>query len=102
MKRAFATINSSFQARAAGQSRLKQFFKYTHPDFFGNAPDKVKETNLKSVQELNEYLTNLSNPLYQAPLESRVLTFYVKPEGKQEVKEEGYTRFKIELLPLRG
>jgi len=61
---------------------------------------------LKSVQELNEYLTNLSNPLNQAPLDGRVLTFYVKPDSKAAAKtiteEKAYQRFKIELLPLKG
>jgi hypothetical protein len=35
-------MGSSFKSRAAGQTKLKQFFKYTHPDFFGNAPENIK------------------------------------------------------------
>ena len=59
----------------------------------------MKETNLKSVQELNEYLTNVNNPLYNSGLEGRVLTFYVKPDAKGPKK---YKKFTIELLPLKA
>lgn len=67
------SIGSTFAKRAAGQSKLKQFFKYTHPDLFGGAPDKVKETNLRSVQELNEYLTSVGNPLSNNGVEGKQL-----------------------------
>ena len=92
----FMSMSSSFKTRAAGQAKLKQFFKYTHPDLFGGAPDKVKDTNLKSIQELNEYLTNVSNPLHQNALEGRDLTFFVKASTNQKEKnEENFRKFSI-------
>jgi len=92
-------MGSSFKNKAAGAAKLKQFFKYTHPDFFGDAPDNVKDTNLKSVQELNEYLTNVNNPLHNSGVEGRVLTFYVKPEVKGA---KTYKKFTIELFNLKA
>jgi|LauGreDrversion4_2_1035121.scaffolds.fasta_scaffold621266_1 hypothetical protein len=92
-------MGSSFKNKAAGAAKLKQFFKYTHPDFFSDAPDNVKQTNLKSVQELNEYLTNVNNPLYNSGMEGKSLSFYVKPDAKTTTKN--YKKFSIELLPLK-
>ena len=94
----FFSMGSSFKNKAAGAAKLKQFFKYTHPDFFGDSPENVKETNLRSVQELNEYLTNVGNPMYNSGCDARTLTFYVKPEEKGA---KNYKRFTIELLPLK-
>ncbi len=99
----YMSMSSSFKTRAAGQAKLKQFFKYTHPDLFGGAPESVKEKNLRSIQELNEYLTNVSNPLYQNSLDARNLTFFVKSSGTHTGKsEENFRKFSIELLSLKS
>jgi len=47
---------STFKLRAASKLQLKEFYKYTHPDVFGNAPKEVSKTNAESIQELNAYL----------------------------------------------
>lgn len=40
--RSFSTdFASSFKLRAASKLQLKEFYKYTHPDVFGNAPKDV-------------------------------------------------------------
>lgn len=83
-------MQSSFKSRAAGQAKLKQFFKYTHPDFFGGAPQAIRDTNLKSVQELNEYLTSVGNPLNNNGVEKKELTFYIK--ATQSPLEKGKRR----------
>ena len=61
---------------------------------------------MRSVQELNEYLTSVSNPIHQAGIEGKQLTFYVKPDHKEMAPgkkgDEGYKKFTIELLPLKG
>jgi hypothetical protein len=44
----------------------------------------VRETNLRSVQELNEYLTNVNNPMHNSGIEGRELTFFVKPDSKKK------------------
>ena len=46
----------NFRERAAGTTQLKEFYKFTHPDFFGGAPDVVRETNEQSMQSLNAHL----------------------------------------------
>ena len=51
-----STYDSTFRERAAGKAQLKEFFKFTHPDFFVSAPEEVKSTNEASVQALNAYL----------------------------------------------
>jgi len=33
-QRTFSSLQSSFKNRAAGKSKLNEFFKYTHPDMF--------------------------------------------------------------------
>ena len=43
------SLSNTFAKKAAGSTKLKQFFKYTHPDFFGGASEAIKETNLRSV-----------------------------------------------------
>ncbi|CDW79089.1 UNKNOWN [Stylonychia lemnae] len=98
---------SSFQQRAAGKAKLNQFLKLTHPDMFGKAPEKVRETNAKSVQELNQYLTSLNNSNFGNSLEEKELQFYVKKdESDKKIKIEGnkqedFLQFTIKLLPLK-
>ena len=50
---------TSFKQRAAGKVQLKEFFKFTHPDFFQSAPAEVKAANAESVQNLNAYLQSV-------------------------------------------
>ena len=38
----FSNYESSFKDRAAGKAQLKEFYKFTHPDFFGGAPDSIR------------------------------------------------------------
>ena len=55
--RCFSTdFASSFKMRAAGKAQLKEFYKFTHPDVFGNAPKDISKVNGESVQSLNSYL----------------------------------------------
>ena len=49
----------SFKNRAAGKSQLKEFYKFTHPDFFQSAPAEVKDANSESIQNLNAYLQSV-------------------------------------------
>lgn len=51
-----SAYEGTFKDRAAGKAQLKEFYKFTHPDFFGNAPTDVKQTNETSMQTLNSYL----------------------------------------------
>ena len=70
----------------AMKSQLKEFYKYTHPDLFGNAPEKVQKANSESMKNLNEFLRNISTE-YQH-VDKLNLVFYVKP---------GMQRFPISL-----
>lgn len=54
--RSFSGFESSFRDRAAGKAQLKEFYKLTHPDFFGSAPENVRGANEASMQTLNAYL----------------------------------------------
>ena len=54
-------FKSSFKQRAAGKVQLKEFFKFTHPDFFQAAPKEVKNANSESIQNLNAYLQSVQS-----------------------------------------
>jgi len=71
---------SSFKSRIEVKARLKEFYKFTHPDLFGLAPEEIQETNSDSMKSLNEFLRNVSTE--SIDVENVSLTFYIKP-GKQ-------------------
>lgn len=47
--RSFSAFESTFRDRAAGKAQLKEFYKLTHPDFFGSAPEKIRGENEASM-----------------------------------------------------
>eukprot|EP00347_Sterkiella_histriomuscorum_P000722 403374758 len=114
-----SSFSSSFASKAAGKAKLNQFLKYVHPDMFGQAPDNIRATNAKSVQELNEFLTYLQSQQYQNGVQGKIMEFYVRrspqkpqaeqnekgPQKKKEkkgpVNEDDFVKFSIELLPLK-
>lgn len=53
------------------------------------------------MQELNEYLNNVRNPMYQNAIEGKELTFYVNEDEKKTKEKREYIKFTIELLPLK-
>ena len=57
----------TFKERAAGKAQLKEFYKFTHPDFFAKAPNEVKQTNEESMQALNSYLQATQTLNQQVP-----------------------------------
>jgi hypothetical protein len=71
------------------KAQLKEFYKYTHPDLFGNAPQKIQETNSEAMKSLNEYLRNISTE--STHVDKLTLTFYVKP-GKLCISESFRSR----------
>lgn len=68
---------------------------HVHPDFFGNAPQKILETNQQSVQEVNEYFQQLK--AFQDPkgVEGKTVKFYIKSETKQ------FEKFSFDMLGLK-
>ena len=90
--------SQTFATRAEGQKKLKEFMKHVHPDFFAHAPENVKQTNSKNVQELNEYFQSLKNLRDARGQEEKILSFYIK-RGKDS-KE--YQKFEIILASLRS
>jgi hypothetical protein len=49
--RSFAVdFKSTFSRAAASKGSLKEFFKYTHPDMFGKAPQTIRDVNAESTQ----------------------------------------------------
>ncbi|CAI2365814.1 unnamed protein product [Moneuplotes crassus] len=88
----FTTLRpfSSLQSRMAIKAQLKEFYKFTHPDLFGNAPEKIQETNSESMKVLNEFLRNISTE--STHVDGLQLTFYVKPDDEltiEKLKEKG-------------
>ena len=75
---------SSFKNRAAGKAQLKEFYKFTHPDFFQSAPAEVKDANSESIQNLNAYLQSVQSLNQQAGKTS--LTFFV---SKRKLQSDG-------------
>lgn len=55
------------------------------------------------MQELNEYLNNVKNPLFQNAIEAKQLTFYVSyvDDKKKNAEKATYKKFIIELLSLK-
>ena len=68
----------------AVKAQLKEFYKYTHPDLFGNAPQKIQDANSESMKDLNEFLRNISTE--NTHVDQLDLTFYVKP-GKNKIHD---------------
>lgn len=88
--------SNSFSLRAEGQRKLKEFLKHVHPDFFGNAPDKILKTNSTSVQELNEYFQTVKNFRDSTGLEQKILAFYIQKE-----ESDKFQKFEIDLDQLK-
>jgi len=44
-----SAYEGTFKERAAGKAQLKEFYKFTHPDFFATAPAEIKQTNEESI-----------------------------------------------------
>lgn len=79
--RHFSEYQNTFASRAAGRQQLNEFFKYTHPDSLADAPVHISTKNTESIQELNQYLQNLSTTQVQNMEEKRVV-FFVKNEAE--------------------
>ena len=76
----FATeFASSFKMRAAGKTQLKEFYKFTHPDVFGNAPKAISDVNANSVQSLNSYLQAVQQ--LSADVQGQNLKFYISKKS---------------------
>ena len=69
---------STFKDRAAGKAQLKEFYKFTHPDFFGNAPEQIKNTNETNMQTLNAYLQSTQTLNQTVP--DATLAFFVRKD----------------------
>ena len=108
----------SFKDRAAGKAQLKEFYKFTHPDFFSKAPKNIKETNETSMQTLNAYLQS-TQTLNQA-VHSADLTFFVSKakllqsdsddkkkksqttkDSNEDTTESGYLELNVKLDGLK-
>lgn len=86
--------SNTFATRSRGQKKVKEFLKYVHPDFFANAPEKIREVNSANVQELNEHLQalRLFTDLKGAP--GRTLQFYIKnPAAAQDEGPQSESAF---------
>ena len=64
------------------KSQLKEFYKFTHPDLFTNAPKDIQDQNSESLKSLNEYLRNISTD--NVNVDDSKLTFYIKPDEEDE------------------
>lgn len=85
-------FSTDFKTRLEIKSKLKEFYKFTHPDLFTNAPEEVQEGNSESIKILNEFLRNISTINIYVPKTS--VTFYIKPEGRDEERANGkYSHF---------
>ena len=56
LKADFANLSGSFKQK----NKLNEFFKHVHPDILGNAPERVREENTRSLKSLNSYLDCVS------------------------------------------
>ena len=96
IKRSFASdFKSSFAQRATSNRSLNEFYKYTHPDMFGAAPAAIRDSNQKSIQQLNAYMQALKS---NQTVDGATLKFFVRPDEK---KEE-FTSFDVSLDSVRG
>ncbi len=93
----FGSLAKIVRPFSTSRQRLAEFFKMTHPDVMSNAPEKIKEENLRSTKSLNYYLDQVSqnkgHPLTQ-------LSFYVADKDNQ--KSRKFLLFQVDLLPLKG
>ena len=77
-------IEHSFAARAAGQTKLKEFMKFVHPDLLSGASDAIRQVNTQSVQEMNEVLTLLKSQTTNKGMQAKTLRFHVLKEGSKD------------------
>ena len=73
---------SSMKTRLEMKSQLKEFYKFTHPDLFTNAPKDIQDQNSESLKSLNEYLRNITSE--NINVDDTKLTFYIKPDEDDE------------------
>ena len=87
---------------------LKEFMKHVHPDFFATAPDQVKATNSKGVQEVNAYFQTLRNFTDPGGVEEKEVSFYIKnreyqPESDKHKRSKGreFIKLNFQMLALK-
>ncbi|EAS01049.2 hypothetical protein TTHERM_00316020 (macronuclear) [Tetrahymena thermophila SB210] len=85
------SLSSSFKSR----SKLGEFYKNVHPDVLGNAPEKIKEENGRSLRQLNQYLDSLSQ---NQGAQQQKLVFYVPDKVNKKAKK--YLQIEVRLNDL--
>ena len=108
----FSSYESSFKDRAVGKAQLKEFYKFTHPDFFSTAPEDVRKTNEESIQTLNAHLQatqTLNQPAHGTKLKFFVSKDRLLQESKDAKKkkvepsqEQGFIEVDVELDGIRA
>ena len=82
---------STFKIRA----RLTDFFKHVHPDQLHQAPNRIKEENLRSLTNFNAYIDAINQ---RKPIEGKQLKFFLSE--KTNLKSKKFYSFVIELPTL--
>lgn len=77
----FCTVSS--------KSRLTDFYKNIHPDVLHNAPEKVKEENLRSLKILNSYLDGLSQ---NKGVSFQALTFHAPEKDNKKPRNSSSSK----------
>ena len=88
---------SEASSQISTKSRLTEFYKKIHPDVLYNAPEKIKEENLRSLKILNSYFDALSQ---NKGVPEYLLTFHAPEKDNKKAKK--FYEFKISLDPLRS
>ena len=81
--------NSSFEGRAS----LKEFYKNIHPDILSNAPDQVREQNMRSLKILNDYMDKLRKNQGSEPV---AVQFYTPEHSTSKMNKFLFMDLKLE------
>ena len=94
MKHLLRSITAKRFSTQTFESRisLKEFYKNVHPDILSNAPNPVKEENMRSLKLLNDYMDKLKKNLGS---DAMSLKFYT-PEDNLKKKRK-FLHFELHL-----
>ncbi|EGR32424.1 hypothetical protein IMG5_083590 [Ichthyophthirius multifiliis] len=87
------SLNTIFKSR----SKLSEFYKNVHPDILGNAPEKIKEENSRSLKILNSYLDSLSQ---NSGVSKQRLCFYLPDKVNKKAKK--YLQIEVNLNEIQA